>query len=578
LQQRTVFLAVSITLLVWTIVMCVIEPVVLDGWFLVDWHAQGNSFAAYVRSNWIGDQVWSNPRLGQWAMFATYDHLAWHLAITPLFVVATYVLLLVHLRGRWPDPARDGWALLLLVGIAVLGQPQFGVVLFYRPFHANYVIGLALQLAWLVPYRFALERAPGGNAIAKTTGMLVLGVVAGLCNEHTGPALVAATGLACIWLWRQGRLRVWHVVGLVAFTVAFLALVKAPAQATRYCGIGDVPVLQRILARGVVNNLLIVVGLVTGAKWMWLGLAAAWVAVRRRVPLRPAIYWIAIGAVVSVTMLASPKQGGRLLFAAVSFASIGVVLWLEALAADHPRLRAAITLVAVGAIGFALARTVTTTARSAADLDARHATIAAAKPGTVVEVPPLREKASRWFLGDDFDQDSLRHRIAVQHQLTAIDLAGRGMIPYQFAIRYDAGDGPKPLERFVSLNQCEARKAFGSELKGLRARHPNLSAELVIVPREPVFDKPLVSSRWRDGKLVAPSASVVNELRTRYLTIHRGGLEDPFEVTLIGPGKTIKLVEAEGRYAYKPWQNGSYWVIVCADVCYLASTIRHTGL
>jgi hypothetical protein len=115
----------------------------------------------------------------------------------------------------------------------------------------------------------------------------------------------------------------------------------------------------------------------------------------------------------------------------------------------------------------------------------------------------------------------------------------------------------------------------------LRARHPSASAELAIVPRETVFDgKPLVSSRWRDGKLVAPSASVVNELKTRYLTIHRGGLEGPFEVTLIGPGKTIQLVESGGRYAYMPWQNGSYWAIVCGppDDCYLASTIRHTGL
>ena len=83
MQQRTVFLAVAFTLLAWTIVMCVLEPVVLDGWFLVDWHANGGGFGEYVRSNWMGEQVWSNPRLGQWAMFATYEGLAWHLVITP---------------------------------------------------------------------------------------------------------------------------------------------------------------------------------------------------------------------------------------------------------------------------------------------------------------------------------------------------------------------------------------------------------------------------------------------------------------------------------------------------------------
>lgn len=609
MQQRTVFLAVAFTLLAWTIVMCVLEPVMLDGWFLVDWHAKSGSFLDYVRSNWFGGEVWSNPRLGQWAMFPTYESLAWHIAITPLFTLALFALLIVHLRGRWPDPARDGWALLLLVGLAVLGQPQFGVVFFYRPFHANYVIGLVVQLAWLVPYRFAIdegggrgrveegegggaaeaarpsresiERPPGGHAIPKAIGMLVLGAVAGACNEHTGPALVAAAGIACVWLARRGRLRLWHVVGLVAFAVGFLALVKAPAQTTRYCGLGDTPLVQRIVGRGVVGNLQILFGLVIGGRWMWVGLALAWLVARRpRLALRPAIYWIAIGMVIAMTMIASPKQGGRLLFAGVAFASLGVVLWLEALAADRRLLRGAITLVAIGATGFALARTLAITTRARNDLAERHALVEAGKPGTIVTVPPLRERASRWFLGDDFEQDSLRHRIATQHHLTAIDLAGRSAIPYQFAIRYDAGDGTHGVDRWISLNQCEARRVFSHEvLPALRADHGDaVTAELAILPREPI-GRTVVSSRYRNGKLIAPSVTVTNRGGTRYLSLDRGGLEGPLVVTLIGPGKELVLAEQDGSYPYKPWQNGAYWAVVCAgDDCYLASAIRHTGL
>ena len=90
---------------------------------------------------------------------------------------------------------------------------------------------------------------------------------------------------------------------------------------------------------------------------------------------------------------------------------------------------------------------------------------------------------------------------------------------------------------------------------------------------------PIASSRWRAGKLYAPRASVENELGTRYLTIHRGGLEGPLEVTLIGPGKTLELAPEGERFPYKPWGPGTYWAVVCAgEDCYLADTIRHKNV
>lgn len=581
------FAAVGLALIGWTIAMCLLEPILFDGWFIEQWLAQGGSFTEYVRANWMGDLTWGNPRIGQWITYATYD-IAWHVVLTPLIVLALFALLLVHLRGRWPDPARDGRVLLLLVGLAVLGQPQLGPVLFYRPFTANYVVGLVVQLAWLIPYRFALERVPGAVidrrlAIPKALGMLVLGAIAGACNEHTGPALVAATGVACMWLARKRSLRVWLVVGLVAFVAGYLAMMTAPAQATRYCGVGEGSLVERITGRSLVGTLQIVFGLLLRGKWMWIGLALAWIAVRTRPQrLRPALLWIALGAAISLTLLLSPKLGDRLLFAGLAFASLGVALIVEDLAVDRPRLRTAITLVTVGALGFGLARSLAVGAHVAADDTTRRARLAAAERGSIVKVQPHREPRSQWFVGDDFTMDSLRHHVAQMYGVHAIDVAGRLAIPYQFAIRYDAGTGARAVDRFISLNQCEARRTFGDEVTALRGRigASLVSAELAIVPREPVFDgKPLASSRWRDGRLVAPNASVVNEMGTRYITVDRGGLEGAFELTLVGPGRVLKLGEEAGRFPYKPWVNGTYWAIVCAGAdCYLASTIHHRGL
>jgi hypothetical protein len=164
----------------------------------------------------------------------------------------------------------------------------------------------------------------------------------------------------------------------------------------------------------------------------------------------------------------------------------------------------------------------------------------------------------------------------------AIDVAGRRAIPYQFAIRYDAGTGVHTVDRFISLNQCEARRTFGEEVAALRSRHGSAlaSAELAIVPRQPVLDgTPIASSRWRDGHMIEPNAKVVREHGTRYVTIDPGGLSVPFEVTLVGPGRVVKLAAHEdGRFPYQPWANGTYWAIVCSTDCYLASVFTHHAL
>ena len=156
----------------------------------------------------------------------------------------------------------------------------------------------------------------------------VSGVIAGACNEHTGPPLVAGAGLACVYLAKRGRLRAWHVVGLVAFVVGFALLITAPAQATRYCGVGGASLFERLTSRTLVGTLQIGLGVLVGGVWMWGALAIAWLVARKRPPWI-AFAWIALGLSVSLTLLLSPKQGYRLQFAGLAFASLGVAMILE---------------------------------------------------------------------------------------------------------------------------------------------------------------------------------------------------------------------------------------------------------
>lgn len=563
-MQKAAFAAIAFAIVAWAVVMCVLEPVVWDGWYIDHW--QGGGFWDYVRDNWQGAVSWGNPRLGQYVTYATYG--AAHVVITPLVILALFALMLVHVRGRWPDPGRDAWVLLVLVGLFVIAQPRVGPLLFYRPYTANYVLGLVVQLAWLIPYRFGLERDTRGWAA------IVLGVPAGLCNEHTGPALIFGVAAAIVWLRRNGRLRMWMLVGLLAFVVGWVLLMTAPAQATRYCGVGELSVLGRIGGRSLVATLQIVGALVIAGRWMWLVLALALIAARRRVDRRGAVLWIVLGFAVSVTLLVSPKQGDRLLAAPLVFASIGVVMLLDQLAIGW--LRMAIAFAAGAVIVFAMYRTIDTAIRVDIDVTTRHASLRAAPRGLTASVSPFRERASRWFIGDDFTDDRRRHAVAQEYGLAAIEVEGLRSIPFQYAIRYDGHD----LPRRVPLNQCEARRAFSEELAALRAKlGPALTyVELAIVTETPPVPN-LASSRWRNGMLVAPQATVTSELGKRWIAIDRGGLDGPLEVTLAGPSRVERLPEDRGRFPYEPWARGTYWIIVCAGVdCYLAETVRHEDI
>jgi hypothetical protein len=549
------FAAIALAIVAWAVAMCVLEPVVWDGWYIDHW--QGGGFWDYVRDNWHGAVSWGNPRLGQYATYATYDTA--HLVITPLVIAALFALMLVHVRGRWPDPARDAWVLLVIVGLFLVAQPRVGTLLFYRPYAANYVLGLVVQLVWLIPYRFALERDTRGWAA------IVLGVPAGLCNEHTGPALIFAVAAAIVWMRRRGRLRIWMLVGLVAFVVGWVLLMTAPAQSTRYCGVGEMSALGRVTERSLVGTLKILGALAIAGRWMWLVLVLAFVAVRRRVEWRAAAMWIVLGFAISVTLLVSPKQGDRLLAASIAFATIGVVMLLDQLAIGWVR-----TVLAVAAgvvIVFAIYRTISIAVHVDSDVARRTATLRATPKGQTALVAPFREQASRWFIGDDFVDDARRVAVAQDYDLAAIELEGRPSIPFQYAIRVDG----QALPRRIPLRACEARRAFTEEL----VKHKPATAELAIVsPSPPVPD--LAASRWRSGHLVSPRATVSSELGKRWITV--SGIDGAFTVTLAGPGRVERLAEERGRFPYEPWARGTYWIIVCAGDCYLAETVRHEDI
>jgi hypothetical protein len=164
------------------------EPFSFDAWNVaVDTRAEPvtvKRFFAY----WWSQYTTSNPRLGQPLTYLGYklEYVA-ELALPLCLLLVTLAATTLGL-GRLPWRHPRGIALwAIAIGCAWFALPELGRNLFCRAYGLNYVFGAAVQLWFLVPLRLIPSRdATPGRRVAYA----LAGFAAGLCNEHTGPALV----------------------------------------------------------------------------------------------------------------------------------------------------------------------------------------------------------------------------------------------------------------------------------------------------------------------------------------------------------------------------------------------------
>ncbi|TMQ05576.1 MAG: hypothetical protein E6J90_48580 [Deltaproteobacteria bacterium] len=404
------------------------EPVMRDGWGHIVWyrdHMTGvGSIIDFARESYRLE----NPRLGQILTLMMYTPGPQHVIATPLLELAVLALLTAVALGRWPSPRRAGDALAAALMVALLFAcvPQLGPMLFYRPFTWNYLFGLGVNLGWLLPYRLELAR-PRSRRWWRAALALVLGVAAGLCNEHTGLAFAAMAALATVVAWRRGGLRPWMVAGLLGLAAGYAVLLTAPAQHVRYGALAEQSgLVARIVDRGALGNLAVLGGLAL-ALAPALVLVAIGVAGRRAAPAAPieraSPVVLALGGLAcTLTLLASPKLGPRLYFASVALIAAGLVGWLDGrLTAVWARRGCA--LLSAGVLVFVAARLVAVHRAVGPIGMVRRDLIEHGRPGSVVTVPRFPVGASRYFLGEDLAIVAARAVIASDYHLTAIELA-----------------------------------------------------------------------------------------------------------------------------------------------------------
>jgi hypothetical protein len=104
------------------------------------------------------------------------------------------------------------------------------------PFTANYLLAYAILLAFLIPYRLALIHPYFPAERWLTFALPLIGIGAGLSNEHTPPVYITMIGASLAFLPLTRQRWIWMASGLAGLAIGFTMLFFAPGQSRRYGG------------------------------------------------------------------------------------------------------------------------------------------------------------------------------------------------------------------------------------------------------------------------------------------------------------------------------------------------------
>ncbi len=590
--------------------VCFHEPMAGDCWTGSDWKSILTSIPAVARLiEW--NYLTCNPRFGETFLYLTGGSRALHAVLTPSVIVLTVVGLMTLALGRWPRPrrSRDSGILILMVALVCVSVSTLGQQVFYRPHATNYLYGFGVQVWFLVPLRIYVTKVSGSSVVNargeagprwwSSAGMLVLGFVAGMCNEHTGPALILAVLLLGVFtLRRRPAVWPWLLAAFVGVVAGYLALFFAPGQLVRYAGMGRQPILERIAAQGPRGVLRLFISFVLEARLGLLILIAtvAHGAYRRWRGRPTATPWTTIamllgGAVAIVaSLLASPFTAARLLLASALLVAVAALAALLP-ALDTRRTFVAAVGIASVIVGFHAVRFVQVFSHLDEDYRARARFLEQAPRGQVAFVKPVRHFfKSHWALGDDLVEEGWRRSIGGRYgmQTLALDTQDPRILQASGVATGWQVEGdptgmvdlappemPTPVLKFESRDSFERARQYlietgpaVLEASGGAARGPCLRLYL---PPALSSDKSLCIGRWIDGALL-PAAQTERRgsAQTFHFTAGSWRLPQTYIASLDGKIEAISGTEQAGQlvYSFAPSRRGVHLLIGCDDrVC-----------
>jgi hypothetical protein len=602
------------------------EPFAFDAWNIaVDTHAEPFSLGRWIEYGAFEYQH-SNPRIGQWLTYLAYKLSYFAPLATPLAFLGVALAVSVLGLGRWPGGRRTGappaltrdlGLVAIAVGAAWFALPHIGMIMFCRAYCANYLYGAAIQLWFVVPLRLGPDRrVPWSGAVAYAA----LGVAAGMCNEHTGPTLVAGLALYALW-WRQttGRIPRLVAAGAIGAAVGFAAIFFAPGQASRYDGLATkVSLFGRLIQRGVTGNLDILRDWVFACAPVLVLAIVAIVVARRDVsgadarpgepgapvagldePLRLLGLALAAGTLITVTVFVSPKLGPRFYLHGSALVLAGLVALADRALAT-PRRLAPLIVLAVAASGFAAARSLPLYLRLSDQSRDRLAALAVAPPGSVFTAESFEQVDDTWwFLGDDFRDIKKRELVATYFGLggvifRAVDIdAPLAVSDVRLIPRYQVTPascldehGGLELGSFRGIDLASVHAAAQAAIARVRERiaavgrldRLDLVVEFVGAP--PPLPRPtLLVGRWTPAGYEGHTAVIerrgTSTVRAVKLPPELAGTDAEIYAYQVS-GEALRLGTARDReLTYVPWRRGAYWALACHPTeCFVIAAAR----
>lgn len=604
---RLLFVAYVVATVVHIGLVMANEPFAFDAWNIaVDTHAEPFTLSRFFEYG-IGQYAHSNPRIGQWFTYLAYKLEYFAVIATPLVYVGLAWAVTTLGLGRIPrwKRGRDLALYAIALGFAWFALPRIGMIMFCRAYSANYVYGAAIQLAFLVPLRL---RPDGAGSVRACVPYFFLGVIAGMCNEHTGPTLVlGALGYAA-WLYRRGGARPSLALsGAFGVVIGFAMIFFAPGQGERYDGLATkVGLVGRLLQRGITGNLDIFQNFVLGAAPM-LALIAIVVVIgardadreAQRTPLRLLGWSLLAGSLVTATVFVSPKLGPRFYLHSCALLLACFIAISDAVLTTTRRLLPFV-LLAVAASVYAGVRTIPLFLRLHEASEERLDALEAAKPGTVFTADAFDQvEDSWWFLGDDFRDIKKRELITqyfgfrnVVHRAVDLD-APLGVSDVRLAPSYVLSPascldqhGGIELGAFRSLDVGSLHKAMRTGIDRLRerlgsaGRLDQLELAVDFLGDPPVLPRAkLLLGRWTPTSFEG-WAGVIERRgvgKTRSVVLPEALRGTDFEIFIYRVGSEAKRLGTarDATLEYQPWRRGAYWALACKPAeCFVIAATR----
>ncbi len=584
------------------------EPFAFDAWNVaVDTHAEPPSIGRFF-AFWYQQYTSSNPRLGQPLAYLAYKTFGFAELGTPLAFFAIVLGGFVLATGRWPSRrnGRDLATLAIGIGFLWFAAPNFAAYMFCRAYATNYVWTGAIQLWFLAALRLHDVQAPARPV--KLLGIFVLGVAAGMCNEHTGPTLLLLTIAYIMWTRRTHHVHAWfRYAGALGALVGYAVLFFAPGQNQRYEGLGERYSLTRqVIVRGFSGNIDILQGFLFAAAPLLVLLvfivATGIIAerrdehaigdVRRHQRRALAIIGVALtaGALITVTVFASPKLGPRFYMHAMLALLAGVMAAARTFL-YAPRSFAPFVILAVLASSYAAVRTVPSYGRYKRDSDQRLAELAATPHGAVYTAEAWDQVSeSWWFLGDDFRDQKKRELVAKYYALDRVLL---GVSDVKLTMQYEFEPAVcideithLDLKPYIGRDVGALHHAFLDEIAEIQratsAKLRTIDLVATFLGSEPPLPRARTYvARWRDGVLEAYTATLGRAGRSteRTITIADALVSADWDIYLVAVGDPPRLLgkSSQRRFSYRPWRTAPYWTLACKpDACFVLMTIHHS--